>query len=98
MVVPRGGKALKSGVKITSKIENHLLLKEIVQKNSECIEAIAAKKDEKEKSDQPRQPLSLAFGNDVINQNSRKAGVDQPEQGRKKSGTDRPYGKAWIFF
>ncbi len=98
MVVPRGREALKGGVKIPAKIEDHLLLKEIVEEDSKGIQPIATEKNEKEKSDQPRQPLSLAFGNDVIDENAGEAGVDQPEQGREKGGTDRPNGKARIFF
>jgi len=37
VVVPRGRKALKGGVKIPSKIENDLLLKKIVEKDWESI-------------------------------------------------------------
>jgi hypothetical protein len=34
VVVPRGGKALKGGVKIPSEIEDHLLLEKVVEENS----------------------------------------------------------------
>jgi hypothetical protein len=33
MVVPRGGDTLKGGIKIPSEIQDHLLLKKIVEKN-----------------------------------------------------------------
>jgi hypothetical protein len=76
MIVPRGRKALKGGVKIPSKIENHLLLKKIVEEDSEGIQPVSAEKNEEEKSNQPRKPLSLPFGDDLINQNSREAGIN----------------------
>jgi hypothetical protein len=37
VIVPRGRKALKGGVKIPPKIENDLLLKKIVEEDSESI-------------------------------------------------------------
>jgi hypothetical protein len=76
VIVPRGREALKGGVKIPSKIENHLLLKKIVEEDSEGIQPVAAEKNEEKKSDQPRKPVSLPFGDDVINQNSREAGIN----------------------
>jgi hypothetical protein len=76
VIVPRGRKALKGGVKIPSKIENHLLLKKIIEEDSESIQPVAAEKNDKEKSDQPRKPVSLPFGDDIIDQNSREAGIN----------------------
>jgi hypothetical protein len=81
VIVPRSRKALKGGVKIPSKIKNHLLLKKIVEEDSEGIQPVAAEKNEKEKSDQPGKPISLSLGDDVINQNSRKAGIHKPQHG-----------------
>jgi len=42
------------------------LLKKIIEKDSQCIESIPPKKNQKQKTDQPRKALGLAFGYDII--------------------------------
>ena len=80
MVVPRGGETLESKVEVPSKIQDDLLLKKIVEEDSQGVESVAPKKNQKQKPNQPRKAIRLALGNNIVDQDSRKPGINQAKQ------------------
>jgi len=80
MVVPRGRETLEGKVEVTSKIQDNLLLKKVVEEDSHGVESVSPKKNQKQKPDQPRKAIRLALSNNFVDQDSREPGINQAKQ------------------
>ena len=97
VVIPRSRKTLKGGIKVPAQIENHFLLKKIIQKDAKGVESVPTKKNKNQQSHEPGEAIPLSFRDHVIDQVPRQPRINEAEKSRKEGGRNGAERKPGIF-
>ena len=97
VVVPGDRQTLKGGVKVAPQVEDDLLLKQIVQQDSQRIQAVAPQKDQRQHGNQPGKAIAQSLGNDVVDEISGETGINQSQHGGDKGRQKGADGKTGVF-
>jgi len=98
VVVPGNRQPLEGAVQIPPEVKDHPLLKGIIETDAERVEPIPAKKNQGKEPNQPTQLVTAeAFGNDLIDQVTGQAGIDEPQHRGEQCGGKSAGSKTGVF-